>query len=139
MSAETAFREAFIRLQLGVPKNISKGSKVSQNNVAREAGLDPSALKKSRFPDLILEIQEWLARNRKSTNSAHSPHKDSQLQKRDYQKQILDLRMQRDHLASLLVDADSLILKLKSQLKNSVPIDDKVMHISNKTSKSLRD
>lgn len=55
---EDNFRRAE-RLKVGEPIIlISKNSLVSQNNVVREAGCDPSALKKSRHPVLI-EIQEW--------------------------------------------------------------------------------
>ena len=58
--AEAAFREAFERLKLRRPTNLPAHSPVTQNNVAREAGKDPSALKKSRFPDLVDEIQRHI-------------------------------------------------------------------------------
>lgn len=58
--AETAFRNAFARLRLNKPIILPKGSPVSQNNVAREAGKDPTALKKARFPSLVAEIQAYL-------------------------------------------------------------------------------
>lgn len=45
-AAETAFRAAFLRLKLGKPQVMPKGTPVTQNNVAREAGRDPSALKR---------------------------------------------------------------------------------------------
>lgn len=57
--AECRFREAFVRLKEGCPELLPKGTKVSQNNVAREAGVDPSALRRSRFPQLVAEIQAW--------------------------------------------------------------------------------
>lgn len=59
--SEREFELAFVRLKSGKPKNIAKGSAVTQNNVAREAGKDPSALKKTRFPELIEEIQKYTA------------------------------------------------------------------------------
>lgn len=58
--AERRFREALDRLKVGCPQLLVKGTKVSQNNVAREAGVDPSALKRSRFPALVAEIQQWV-------------------------------------------------------------------------------
>ena len=58
--AETAFREAFIRIKKGETHLLPKNTKISQNNIAREAGCDPSALKKSRFPRLVAEIQQWI-------------------------------------------------------------------------------
>nr|WP_302685079.1 hypothetical protein [Pseudomonas syringae]UVN17909.1 hypothetical protein pPsy0479a_00077 [Pseudomonas syringae] len=63
MSAEGSFRSAFERLKTDNPSILAKGTPVSQNNVAREAGLDPSALKKARFPELVSEIQQWIHSN----------------------------------------------------------------------------
>lgn len=56
-TAEVRFRDAFHRLRDGRPRVLDPGAKITQNNVAREAGCDPSALKKSRFPSLVAEIQ----------------------------------------------------------------------------------
>lgn len=39
---------------------IPKGTPVTQNNVGKEAGSDPSALTKSRFPSLIAEIKTYV-------------------------------------------------------------------------------
>jgi hypothetical protein len=58
--AEQRFRDAFGRLKSGTTALLCKGSKVSRNNVAREAGCDPSALKRSRFPALCDDIQRWV-------------------------------------------------------------------------------
>jgi hypothetical protein len=60
-AAEANFREAFERLKIGAQEVLPAGSMVSQNNVAREAGCDPSALRKSRFPSRIAEIQIYRA------------------------------------------------------------------------------
>jgi hypothetical protein len=57
--AERKFREAFARLKIGRPELLPKGTKVTQNNVAREAGVDPSALRRSRFQALVADIQAW--------------------------------------------------------------------------------
>ncbi|MQT61082.1 hypothetical protein GHO41_27495 [Pseudomonas sp. FSL R10-0399] len=59
--AEQGFREAFERLKKDQPIRVPQGTPLSQNLVAKEAGNDPSALKKSRFPDLVAEIQHWAA------------------------------------------------------------------------------
>jgi len=56
-AAEANFRRAFERLKAGAPKVLPLGTPVSQNNVAKEAGCDSSALRKSRFPCLVAEIQ----------------------------------------------------------------------------------
>lgn len=58
-TAEQSFRESFERLKKNKPDILPKGAFVTQNNVAREAGRDPSALKKDRYPLLILEIQAY--------------------------------------------------------------------------------
>ena len=50
--AELDFSAAFERLKYGNTLILPPGSPVSQNNVAREAGRDPSALRKSRYPRL---------------------------------------------------------------------------------------
>lgn len=54
------YLEAFRRLVLKTPLNVEVGTLVSQNNVAKEAGKDPSALKLSRFPSVIKKIQTYL-------------------------------------------------------------------------------
>ena len=59
-SAEERFRRAFERLKAGKPEVLPKGTPVSQNNVAKEAGKDPSALKAKRFPELIKHIQDYV-------------------------------------------------------------------------------
>ena len=60
-NAEQLYRDAFLRLKQGKPLRLKKGAPVTQNNVAKEAGRDPSALKKSRFPELIREIKNAFA------------------------------------------------------------------------------
>jgi len=111
--AEKAFREAFERLKLGKPERLPVGTSLSQNNVAREAGSDPSALKKSRYPSLINEIQLWI--NEHNTTPPTSARKKAlALRKRNRSlKEIInDLKLQRDIAASLLVEADAKILEL---------------------------
>lgn len=50
LTAEQRFRLAFERLKANKPNVLNPGSVVSQNNVAREAKCDPSALRKSESP-----------------------------------------------------------------------------------------
>lgn len=116
-SAEQRFREAFERLKLGVPQALPKGTPVSQNNVAKEAGCDPSALRKARFPVLVIEIQEWVA----SHKSDQRPSERQRLLKkrsknRDLRETIADLKKQRDIAAGLLADADLRIVELTEKL-----------------------
>lgn len=116
-SAEHRFRNAFERLKLGVPQVLPKGTPVSQNNVAKEAGCDPSALRKSRFPSLVIEIQKWVA----SQKHDQQPSKRQLLLKqrgknRTLKETIADLKKQRDVTAGLLADADLRIVELTEKL-----------------------
>jgi hypothetical protein len=113
-TAEDQFREAFIRLKTGAPKNLPPGTIVSQNNVSREAGCDPSALRKNRYPGLIGEIQEHVL-------CASSPVESSSLRagrsRPDFlSEKVVQLQSDRDHLMSLLLEADSTILQLTIEL-----------------------
>lgn len=116
-TAEASFREAFERLKISVPKVLPADAKVSQNNVAKEAGCDPSALRKSRFPSLVAEIQNYVA--------AHGGERpESERQKRLKQRQrsraaretIADLNKERDALAGLNVEANARIAILTRKL-----------------------
>lgn len=128
-TAEANFREAFERLKAGVTKVLPAGTLVSQNNVAKEAGCDPSALRKGRFPGLVEEIQTYLA-----TNSQDRPSSERQrlLKARQVSRSksetIANLRAQRDDAVSRLVEADELIgtltrrvLDLEARLEDLQP------------------
>lgn len=115
--AEQRFRDAFERLKLGVPKVLPKGSQVSQNNVAKEAERDPSALRKSRFPLLVIAIQEWVDAN---TGEALPSNRQSLLKQRrknrDAKETNADMKKQRDAAVGLLADADLRIVKLTEEV-----------------------
>lgn len=106
--AEGAFAAAFERLKFNAPKLLPKGSPVTQNNVAREAGLDPSALKKSRFPSLIAQIQDWVKESVRPAQAGQSQRSSS----RGLRERFLAMKAQRDNALSLLASADALILEL---------------------------
>lgn len=111
--AETAFREAFERLKTGRTHIVEKGSRPTQNNVAREAGVDPSALKKSRFPGLIEEIQRWSATFGNDETPSQSQVNARQRRRNRELKERLDaMKLQRDQALNMLVDADARILEL---------------------------
>ncbi len=118
--AETEFREAFERLKSGTPIILDAGSVVSQNNVAREAGRDPSALRKSRYPELIRDIQHWV--KPVDTQESKSDVANDQSPKKkalgaDVMLQLSELRRERDSLASQLIEADTRILELMEELR----------------------
>lgn len=116
-SAEQRFRDAFERLKLGVPQVLPKGTPVSQNNVAKEAGCDPSALRKRRFPLVVLDIQEWVeAHKGEQPTSARQRLLKQRGKNRDLREMIADLKRQRDAAIGLLADADLRIVELTEQL-----------------------
>jgi hypothetical protein len=109
-SSEKEFHEAFLRLIAKKTVLLPKGASVSQNNVAREAGCDPSALRKSRYPALIDEIKSYLREvvDRNDSNLTINPRKkNSSLE--DRCKQI---QRQRDNAVSLLLEAEAKLLEL---------------------------
>lgn len=113
-AAEKEFRAAFIRLQLGTPEKLKEGTPVSQNNVAKEAGRDPSALRKSRYPALIKEIQNWI-----ESNTVPNAEKETirALKKNiaELNQRIQQLTEDRDLAQSLLVQAHDRIVVLSRQ------------------------
>lgn len=117
-SAEQRFRDAFDRLKLGIPQVLPKGTPVSQNNVAKEAERDPSALRKSRFPLLVLEIQEWVEANKGAESSPSDRQRllKKRSKNRNLRETIGDLAMQRDSAVGLLADADLRIVELTEKL-----------------------
>lgn len=109
-TAEANFRESFERLKAGVPKVLPAGTLVSQNNVAKEAGCDPSALRKARFPGLVEEIQAYLATNsQERSNSERQRLLKARQVSRSKSETIANLKAQRDDAVSRLVEADELI------------------------------
>lgn len=112
--AELRYRASFERLKANKPQILSPNSPVTQNNVAREAGQDPSALKKVRFPELIRDIQTWI-NERQDPTTISSERKAPQ--KKDYRDKYKKMREQRDKALQLLVEADALILQLSNQLE----------------------
>lgn len=116
--AETSFRDAFDRIKRGKPQRISKDAPLSQNNVAKEAGCDPSALRKSRYPSLVAEIQRWIDEH--ALVAKPSPRQNL-LAARDRNNSLKDkiaaLKIVRDQALSLLVEADTKIVELMAEVR----------------------
>lgn len=113
LTAEQRFREAFDRLKSGTPVILPKGSIISQNNVAREAGCDPSALKKSRYPLLIAEIQRHSLENPSTPpDSQRKIDAKRRKQNRSLKEDLALMRAERDVALSLLTEADNKIFDL---------------------------
>jgi len=119
--AEKLFRDAFERLKRDKPITLPRGTSVTQNNVAREAGRDPSALRKARYPRLIREIQKWIEdngnvpRNRASSASLLKGARDKN---RQLKERIEELTRQRDTAMARLVIAEESILDLHRRLQD---------------------
>lgn len=135
-NAELGFRAAFERLKAGNTLILPLGSPVSQNNIAKEAGKDPSALRKSRYPVLIAEIQAWVAvgasteteasaksgtatKARTPTSAGITKAKDPDLESQlaDAMLELEALREERDLVLSKLLMANERILLLTSKIK----------------------
>lgn len=116
-NAELAFRQAFLRLAAAAPERLPRGTPVTQNNVAREAGRDPSALKKSRHPRLVAEIQNWIAAQTTGQKSSAQTRPRSSCGGA-CKERLAELKAQRDQLASLLVESDARILELTMECEH---------------------
>ena len=111
--AEGRLRDAFERLKLGVPEVLPKGSRVSQNNVAKESGSDPSALRKSRYPLLIMDIQEYVDANKdRELVSERQKLVKRKRKNREAKEVIVDLKQQRDKAVDRIIYANLRILEL---------------------------
>lgn len=123
--AEKLFKAAFERLKANVPVILSPGTAVSQNNVAKEASRDPSALKKNRYPHLIKEIKAYVAEAGflKPESAGHRLSVAKRVQK-ELKERVALLESDRDLAQSLLVQAHETILKLTKEneaLKAQLP------------------
>jgi flagellin-like hook-associated protein FlgL len=116
LSAEDRFRQAFERLKAGEPKLLKLGTPVTQNNVAREAGCDPSALKKARFPALIRQIQAYIELHQEEHHSTGKKAK-RQAANRSMQERLDDAIRQRDQAQSILVSAHTRIIELSEEVQ----------------------
>ncbi|HGN1031263.1 TPA: hypothetical protein ACKRNX_002368 [Pseudomonas aeruginosa] len=116
-SAADQYRDAFERLKLNRPHLLPKGTPVTQNNVAKEAGSDPSALKKSRFPSLIAEIKTYVEKHAEERPpSLNKVNLLARQKSRALRDRIEQVARQRDQLASLLSEADAKIIELYDRI-----------------------
>ncbi|WP_047299980.1 hypothetical protein [Pseudomonas fluorescens] len=116
-NAADQYRDAFERLKLNRPQLLPKGTPVTQNNVAKEAGSDPSALKKSRFPSLIAEIKNYVEQHaQKRPPSLSQVNLLARQKSRALRDRIEQVARQRDQLASLLSEADAKIIELYDRI-----------------------
>jgi hypothetical protein len=110
-TAEQRFRSAFERLKAGKPNVLPTGTLVSQNNVAKEAGTDPTALRKARYPALIREIKAWVEINGQQ-RAAKLERQGRRRAREDSVQMVKRLTAERDRAQSQLVSAHRLVLEL---------------------------
>lgn len=111
-TAEQLFRSAFERLKENAPRLLPEGTAVSQNNVAREAGTDPSALRKTRYPALVREIQAWVEINERQEATRRQRRAQAKRARKESAEMVLQLKMQRDLAQSQNISAQRKILEL---------------------------
>ncbi|MDR0776489.1 MAG: hypothetical protein LBE81_07615 [Azonexus sp.] len=114
-SAEQRFRDAFDRLKADIPNALPKGTPVTQNNVAKEAGCDQSALRKSRFPALIREIQAYVELHHENQPSERQILLKRRKSNQDHKARLEEVLQQRDVAQSKLVSADQRIVELTAE------------------------
>jgi uncharacterized protein YceH (UPF0502 family) len=118
-TAEQRFRDAFERLKLGVPEVLPTGTPVSQNNTAKEAGCDPSALRKTRFPSLIAEIQHYVDSHAEDRPvSARQTMLKQRQKSRSTRDTLQDIKRQRDAAQGLIADANFRIVELTEEVSD---------------------
>ncbi|MCD2514731.1 hypothetical protein LQ564_00205 [Massilia sp. G4R7] len=118
LSAENRFRQAFERLKFGDTVVLKSGTPVTQNNVAREAGCDPSALKKSRFPALIREIQAYIELHPNNDEPLNQSARKKLSANRSAKERLKDAILQRDHAQSALTSANMRIIELTEEVQS---------------------
>lgn len=111
-TAEQRFRAAFDRLKANSPVRLEKGAPVSQNNVAKEAGVSATSLRKTRYPSLIRDIQDWI-KNRDADRVADQKRKRVRDEQHlNSQALLAQLRVERDWAQSQLISSHRQILEL---------------------------
>jgi hypothetical protein len=112
--AENLFRAAYERLKANEPINLPKGTPVSQNNVAKEAGRDSTALKKDRYPELVREIQDYF--KQQEIDSDIIQKKKKLRKQRTLEERLADCQKQRSKLSSICEAQAQLIEDLMDEI-----------------------
>ena len=117
LTAEQRFRQALERLKLDEPTVLPKGTPVSQNNVAKEAGCDPSALRKARFPSLVREIQAYVELHKDDTPSKRQTTLKQRATRQKQRDQLADVIAQRDVALSQIASANRRVVELSEEVQ----------------------
>lgn len=114
--AEGLFRAAYERLKVNEPTNLPKGALVTQNNVAKEAGKHPTALKKERYPALVREIQDYL--KQQEIDSSIIDKKKKLRKQRTIEERLAACQKQRSKLATICEAQAQLIEDLMDEISD---------------------
>lgn len=115
-TAEQRFRQSFIRLKANRPTKLEPGTPVSQNNVAKEAGCDPTALRKARFPALVREIQAYVEIHQQERPSKRKQLLEQRKSRTELKQRLDEVAAERDQAQSLLGSAQRRIVELSLEL-----------------------
>lgn len=129
-TTERMYWEAFDRLKSSSPIRLPAGSEVTQNNVAREAGNDPSALKKKRYARLVASIQQWLKDHPSEVARTNERLSRANAKIDALNRKIELLTRQRDAALSQLLSAESQLVSLLSERDAANTIDDNVIELN---------
>ncbi|WP_295004750.1 hypothetical protein [uncultured Dechloromonas sp.] len=117
LTAEQRFHQAFERLKANEPQVLVRNTPVSQNNVAKEAGCDPSALRKSRFPSLVREIQAYVELHKDELPSKRQTLLKQRAIRQKQRDQLADVIRQRDAALSQIASANRRVVELSEEVK----------------------
>lgn len=117
ITAEQRFRLAFERLKANQTTVLERGTPVSQNNVAKEAGCDPSALRKSRFPSLVREIQAYVELHKDGVPSKRQTVLKQRATRQKQRDILADVIRQRDVALSQITSANRRVVELSEEVR----------------------
>jgi hypothetical protein len=120
-SAEVEYRKAFKRIIEGKAIRIDKTASPTLANIAREAGKDPSALKKSRYPGFIGEVESFNQvassvreeADRSLTAQLKSARQENKRLREDYEL----LSIERDQCHSRVLNLQQAIVELSFEIE----------------------
>ena len=110
--AASRFEQAFERILSGKTKVLPRGARLTQANVAREAGVDPSAFRKGRYPELIAKIQK----HTRADSGANDDRESTRIAKLNAETRILKARA--DLETSKLISLYAEYMAVKAELES---------------------
>ncbi len=111
-STAQRLQAAFERLKAGTPQIVRKSTRISQRSVAIEASCDPTALRQSRYPELLREIKAYVEEQKLRSPSKRQASLQRKQGRRAIASRLEDTIKQRDAAQSMLLNAERAILEL---------------------------